>query len=137
MKVMLDTNVLLDLFLDREPWNQEATLIWEAHERGVYEAFVSAIAPPTVFYILRKQGIDVARRAIARMLATVEVAPVDKVITQAAYASGMTDFEDAIQHEAAQAAGVDVIVTRDLSDFAGATLPVLAPADFLRQIAPR
>lgn len=137
MKAMLDTNVLLDLFLERDPWNQEAKRIWQAHERGVYEAFVSAIPPPTVFYILRKQGLEVARRAIARMLTTIEIAPVDGTIIRAAYASGMSDFEDAIQHAAAQAAGVEIIVTRDLNDFAGATLPVLTPADFLRQIAPR
>ncbi|HEY8291788.1 MAG TPA: PIN domain-containing protein [Thermomicrobiales bacterium] len=135
MRVMLDTNVVLDHLLRRVPWADDATAIWHTSIAGEFEAFVSAITPVNVFYVARKGvGALLARRITAPLLATAGICAVDHAVLQAAQALAFKDYEDAVQHASASAARMDVLVTRDLPGYANATLPVLAPADFLRQL---
>lgn len=138
MKVLLDVNVVLDLLLRRNPWVAEATAIWGAHEQGLYDVCIAAITPGTAAHAARREiGTERARELVRRFLLRIEICTMDKAVLEAAGILPITGDEDAIQHAAAQAVGVEITVTRDRNDFAGATLPVLAPVDFLRQIAPR
>lgn len=131
MKVFLDTNVVFDLFLGRLPFLQDASVIWAAHRRGEHEMCASGITLVNLAYTGRKAiGEQAARQAITRFLTTAQVTPVDDVVIRAAHASGIADFEDAVQYASAVAANADVIVTRDPAGFAAGTLPVLTPADF-------
>jgi predicted nucleic acid-binding protein len=132
---LLDTNVILDLLLKRAPFATAAAELWEACRAGRVSGFMSAIAPTTIYYIGRRQvGADAARQGVADVLAVLGVCPVDAAVLSAALALPMADYEDAIQHASATAAGVAAIVTRDPADFAGATLPVFSPTDFLAQL---
>lgn len=131
MRVFLDTNVILDLFLGRIPFADDASAIWEANARGEHKVYVSGITLVNLAYSGRKVlGAQAARQAVTEYLAAAQLAPVDDVVVQLAHASGMADSEDAVQHASAVAASADVIVTRDPKGFVGATLPVLSPADF-------
>jgi len=79
MKVLLDTSVLLDLLLNRNPWAADMAAVWNAHRRSQIQAFLAAVAVPTVFYILRRQtDLATARTAVAGCLATLHIAPVDQ-----------------------------------------------------------
>ncbi len=130
---LLDTDVVLDLLLDREPFADAADALWEAHRRGQFTAFVSPITPVNVFYVTRKaKGTQAAQQAVADVLATVWVSPVDHNVLASALALGFSDFEDAVQHEAAAGSGLDAIITRNLSHYANATLAVYSPTDFLK-----
>jgi len=131
---LLDTNIVLDFLQARPPYVQEATIIWHAAQRGEFSGFVSAITPTTVFYIVRRErGGPAARLAVQRILTAVQVCPVDRVALRDALSLSFTDFEDAVQCASAEAAGLDLIVTRDVRDFRGAALPVLSPAEFIAQ----
>jgi predicted nucleic acid-binding protein len=137
MNLLIDTDVVLDLLLKRQPFFTDAVTLWQAADQGRFERYVAAITPINVFYIARKaNGAAAAHRVIDELLAVVRVAPVDAAILQAASSSGFADFEDAVQIAAAQAIGVDAIVTRNLADYAGAQLPTYAPADILRRLPP-
>lgn len=67
-------------------------------------------------------------------LDTCEVCFVDKNVVDTAYKLSITDFEDAVQHAAAEASGLDTIVTRNVRDYKNATLTIMLPADFLKKL---
>ncbi len=136
IKALLDTNIILDWMLDRQPFSKEANAIWDANKRGVFEAYVAAITPTNVYYIASKvKSASIVKQAIADLLATVQICPLNQAILQNAQTLQFSDYEDAVQHESAVASGLDVIVTRNLKDYSKATLPVYAPADFLTYLA--
>lgn len=135
MRVLLDTDVILDLFLEREPFAVNATALLEATQRGDFDGYFSASTPINVLYHARKfKGIMVARQVVAVLLASLPVCPIDGTIVQAALALSFSDYEDAVQHASATANGMAAIVTRNLADYRRATLPVFSPADFLAQL---
>jgi predicted nucleic acid-binding protein len=135
MRVLFDTDVVLDLILDRQPFVQVATELFELHEQGRIDIFVAAVTPINVFYITRKnKGLDRARRAIDELLSSVAVCPLDQAILVKAQKTAFKDFEDAVQHTCAAASGLDAIVTRNLNDYKDATLPVFSPPDFLKKL---
>lgn len=135
MRVLLDTNVALDHLLNRAPWASDATALWQPSSTGIFDAFVSAITPVNVFYIARKGvGVVLARRITGSLLAAIGICTVNLAVLQAAQTLAFKDYEDAVQHASASAARMDAIVTRDPAGYAGAVLPVLSPADFLRQL---
>ncbi len=135
MRVMLDTNVVLDHLLNRAPWADDATALWRANRAGDFDAFVSAITSVNVFYVARKAvGAVLARRTTESLLTAVGICTVNQAVLRAAHALAFKGFEDAVQHASASAARMDAIVTRDPTGYADATLPILAPADFLRQL---
>ncbi|NNJ08752.1 PIN domain-containing protein [Chloroflexales bacterium ZM16-3] len=137
MRALIDTNVLLDFLLAREPFAMDARAIWIACEQQRCVGFVAAISVTTIWYVGRRQiGTEGARQYVGYMLGVLKICPVDAEILAAAQRSPITDFEDAVQVAAAVASGVDVIVTRNGSDFAGSPVAVLTPAEFLAQLTP-
>jgi predicted nucleic acid-binding protein len=136
MRVLLDTNILLDLFLDRDPFADDAAALWQAHAEGRITGYVSAITPVNLYYIARRlRNRDVARQAVTELLAALPVCPLDQTALQTALTLPFTDYEDAVQHASATGSGLAAIVTRNIKDFTGATLPVLSPADLLSQLS--
>ena len=78
-KYLLDTSVLLDLFLNRLPWAADMAVIWEAHRQGQIKALVTAFAVPTIFYIVRRQAsLTTAQTVVQACLSTLDVAPVER-----------------------------------------------------------
>lgn len=134
-RVLLDTDVVLDLILDRVPFVEAATQLFELHEEGRIDIFVAAITPINVFYITRKnKGVETARRAVNELLATIAVCPLDHSTLKNAGQLNFRDFEDAVQHESAVATGLDAVITRDVGDYANAKLRVFSPSTFLEHL---
>lgn len=132
MRVLLDTNIVLDLLLDREGFAEDAASIWEAHRRGEIEAFVAPITPINVFFIARKlKGADPARQYVSKILETLSVSLLDQQTLLAAEILPFTDYEDAVQAACALFGNLDAIVTRDLKDFRNSPLTVFSPSEFL------
>ncbi len=137
MRVLIDTDVILDVLQNRPPFSIEARQIWNANRLKLFDGYIAAITPLNVFYIIRKHsGLSQAQQAIKELLANFQVCPLDRGILEAASLSALSDFEDAVQHASALALGLDMIVTRNLSDYANSVLIVLSPAAFLSQLAP-
>ena len=136
MNALIDTNVLLDVLLAREPWLAQSRAVWEACDAGRFNGFISAISPPNVFYVARKiAGIDKAHAAAAILLDAFDVISIDRTTLQGALALPGNDFEDKLQLASALAAHMDFIVTRDPRGFINQECPPLSPADFLARLA--
>ena len=136
MRVLLDTNVILDALLRRPPWHVEASTVWEATRQGRLACAATVVSIADLFYIGRRivgtpQAIDDVRRCLANL----EILTVDRVILEAAARMPGADFEDNIQLASAITAGVDAIVTRDAAGFASSPIPVLTPQQLLTRIA--
>jgi predicted nucleic acid-binding protein len=135
MRVLLDTDVVLDVILAREPFAKDAVELFDLSENGFFEAYVSAITPLNIFYIARKaKAVRDLRQAIQDLLQRVGVCAIDKSILTSAFALRFVDYEDAVQHASAAAMSLDAIVTRDLHDYKYATLPVFTPDAFLQHL---
>lgn len=136
MRALLDTDVILDLLLDRPGFADSAAELWVADEQGRMDAYISAITPVNVFYIARKlKGAETARQAVGELLSALRVCALNQADLQTAMSLPMTDFEDAVQVACAMANQIDVIITRNLTDYKNAPLPAFSPPDFLARLA--
>ncbi len=136
MKVLVDTNVILDLFLNRQPFVNDAAAIWQANANRQIEAFVCAVTVTTIFYISKKAAdLTVARKNVQLLLSSIGIAGVDFDVLTKAEALPLIDFEDAVQVASAQSQGLDAIITRDLKDYKNSPLAVYSPSDFLALLA--
>jgi predicted nucleic acid-binding protein len=130
-RVLYDTNVILDVLTQRQPFYAASAAALDAVGQGLVEGYMAGHAVPTLFYLLRRQvGADQARAALGQLLSQMRVAPVTDGGVRLALSASFPDFEDAVTHEAAQEMGVEVIVTRNIADFAQSTIPVVLPEAF-------
>ncbi|NJL54729.1 PIN domain-containing protein [bacterium] len=136
MKILIDTNVILDFLLQREPFFQDAERLFQAIGDGEVVGYVTATTLTDIFYIARRhtQSLDKAKQAVAETLTAMAVCPVDRDILEAALNFNCQDFEDAVQICSAVAQGLNAIVTRNAKDFSGSSLPIYSPADLLTQL---
>ena len=138
MKVLFDTNVLLDVLLEREPYVEVVSKLFSLVDNGRIQGSFCAPAATTAYYMTAKGlGSKRAHDQVRTLLSMFEVATVDGGVLQRALDSGFSDYEDSVAHEAAVAAGVGAIVTRNAQDFTKATIPVFEPHELLAAIASR
>lgn len=131
-RVLFDSDVLLDVLAQRQPFIFDSAQALNLATQSQVEGYVSGHAVTNIFYILRRQvGIDAARSLLSRLLQHLRVASVTDEVIRAALQSPITDFEDAVTSEAANVAGVEVIVTRNLADFSSSSIPAVSPQEFL------
>ena len=132
MRALIDTNVALDVILERQPWLEDSKGVWDAcHEMKIVGHLV-ATSLTNLFYVSRRiTGTDKARAGVRMCLATFEVLPVGRFELEQADAKAGGDLEDNVSMACAKVAGLDAIVTRDPRGFAGSTIPVLSPAQLL------
>ncbi|MBD2006082.1 MULTISPECIES: PIN domain-containing protein [Cyanophyceae] len=137
MRVLVDTNILLDGFLEREPFADDARTLFEITRSRRIAGYVTATTITDIFYIVRRQArsIERARQAVIDTLALMEVCSVDGDILESAIASPLTDFEDAVQLACAIANNLDAIITRDTEGFAGAIFPILSVGELLERLS--
>lgn len=132
MKVVLDTNVVLDLLLDRAPHAETAAQVFSQIESGLLAACVCATTITTLHYVAEKTvGDAAAREHLTQLLHLVEVAPVTRSVVEHALVSPMADFEDAVLAHAAAMSGAEAVITRNGRDFHGGPLRVYSPAQWL------
>jgi predicted nucleic acid-binding protein len=132
VNVFLDTNVLMDVLLDRKPFADESGRVWFLAERGKVKGFVSSLTFANIYYIVRKlRGRDAADAMLKMMRDTFEPVAFDGQILHQAMDAGFSDFEDAVQYFSAQRAGAAFLLTRNPGHFPRKGLPVLLPGDFL------
>ena len=136
MRVVFDTNVVLDVLLDREPHVGVAAKLFALVDNGRMEGSICATTATTIYYIAVKSfGRRRAHTQVRELLTLFDVAPVDRDALDRALDVDFTDYEDAVLHEAARAVGAAAIVTRDGDDFANATVPVFDPLELLAAVA--
>jgi predicted nucleic acid-binding protein len=135
VRILIDTNVVLDLLLAREPFVQDAARIFATVERGEVEGFLCATTLTTVDYLLGQTlSNHETRRTIRQLMNLFEVAAVNRVVLAAAAESSMLDFEDAVLAQSANHGGVERIVTRGTPDFTESPVVAVDPSEFLAQL---
>lgn len=134
MKILIDTNVVLDLLMRRRPFGLLAAKVFKLARSGDVDAYISAHTVTTIDYVLRVIQPEQRRATLIRLLSRIGVATIDHAVVQEALLSTLKNFEDAVTHSAADAVGANLIVTRNVKDFSGSKVPALDPALFLAQI---
>ena len=135
MKVLFDTNIVLDVLLDREPFSTPAALLFSMVERGDITGCLCATTITTIHYLAAKVlGARRAREHIGSLLTLFEVASVNRAVLEKALQAGFTDFEDAVIHEAALHAGANGLISRNPGDFKGARIPVYSSEELLKAL---
>ncbi len=134
MRVFLDTNILLDVLMDRPEFvveSEAAILRCEALEA---EMFVAWHGLATAYYLLRRGRTEPeALREVDRILAWAQVASTGDAEARRAHSFGFSDFEDAMQAASAEACAAECVLTRDLPGFANSPVRALRPTDFLQR----
>ncbi len=133
MRILFDTNVVLDVLLARAPHAAAAADLLTRVESGQLQGLLGATTVTTIHYLATKAvGRDLAAQHVATLLDLFDVAAVTRAILAAALDAGFADYEDAVLHQAAVHASATGIVTRNGRDFERATLPIYAPEELLR-----
>ena len=133
MKVLLDTNVVLDIALARPMFCEEASEVFHKINDNKILGYISATTVTDIFYVLNKAKID-AFSYLKRLLKIIDVLDVDKDIILTALYSGWTDFENAVQAQVATEHGMDLIITRNTKDFQKTKkVRVLTPQEFIAE----
>ena len=137
MKILIDSNVALDVLLRRGAFYASALRVFGL-ARGGYEVFVSASTITDIYYIIRKlkQSKEFALASIKNLLAMIDVASVSGNEIRLAANLDWGDFEDAVQYAVGESIAVDYVVTRNKADFASAALPVVSPDELLAILVP-
>ncbi len=135
MRILFDTNVVLDVLLNRHPHAAAAAqLLAEVHDKRI-DGLLGATTVTTIHYLATKAvGRAGATAHVATLLSLFDVAPVSRATLTRALALKFPDYEDAVLHEAARHAAATGIVTRDAKGFAPSTLTVYRPDELLRMV---
>ena len=132
MKVLFDTNIILDVLLDRKPFAEHASFLLSKVERSEINGFLCATTVTTIHYLLSKYlDREKASISISSIVGLFEIASVNRIVIESALKSKFTDFEDSVLHESARHAGVEYIIIRDIKDFKNSKIPVFTPTEFL------
>ena len=135
MRVIVDTNIVLDVLLSREPFVGAGSEVFALVEKSSVEASLCATTVTTVDYLLTQSlPRDEARRALRALLSLFEVAPVNRAVLDGALGSRIEDFEDAVLEQAGLLIGAEAIITRNTKDFRRSSIKALDPTELLRAI---
>ena len=135
MRVLVDTNVVLDFLLRREPWMAQSRELLRAQREGRIELFISANSVTDLFYVIRRQAVrQRAWAAIRASLKNLTVVPIGRAELLAAAQLEGPDFEDNLQVVCAVASQVEAIVTRDTAGFDFSPIPVMPPVDAISRL---
>jgi predicted nucleic acid-binding protein len=131
-KLLVDTNIVLDLLGRRMPYFTEAAKLFNQAENKQVNLYLSSLSTVNVHYVLRKyKNEDETRKIIRTLKLLFWELPLDRRITDLALNSEFADFEDAIQYYTALDAKLDVIITRNINDYKMSKLPVMTAGEFI------
>jgi predicted nucleic acid-binding protein len=135
MRVLLDTNVVCDWLLKREPWRADAEMIARSLAAGRLECLIAATTVTNVFYIARKLvGREAALEFVSRCLSSFEVWPVDHAALAGAASLPGLDFEDNVQLMVAMQAKADCITSRDAKGFERSPIRIVSPDQLVAEL---
>jgi predicted nucleic acid-binding protein len=133
--IFVDSDIILDLILGRQPFVVEAKHLFALVETGKISAHTTPVVLANIFYVLRKKyPAETIKANLKIFRQLISIIPVDDTAVDSALSSPFADFEDALQYHGALAHGMGAIITRNISDYRSATVPVMTAGDFLAQL---
>ena len=134
--MLLDTDILIDLALDRRPHSDPASELLDRIERGPENAFIAWHSVSNFYYVVApSRGTANTRDFIVELTRFVAVASTDTESVRYAAQLPMKDFEDAMQVAAARACGARHIVTRNARDYRHSPIPAVSPQEALDELS--
>lgn len=135
MRVLLDTNIIVDVALERQPYFGDSETVVSLVEQGQIEGYISASTFSDLYYIIRKEkGRNLTLEFLREISAFCQVATVNQDAINMALGANFRDFEDAIQYSTAIINNLDAIVTRNPQDFPVATPRILTPQQLIQEL---
>ena len=133
-KILIDTDIILDFFFDREPFSENASKILSLCESKEITGHVTPVIISNVYYLLRQTAKhEKVIEKLTLLISFLEVLVVDKKVVLESLASNFKDFEDALQnYSAEQSNRIDVIITRNIKDYKNSCLSVMLPDNYLK-----
>ncbi|MBQ9384524.1 MAG: PIN domain-containing protein [Ruminiclostridium sp.] len=135
MKILVDTNVILDVLCAREGFVESSSKVWKYCETGLVSGYISALSVPNIVYILRKELDAQKTKEIIKQIGLIfSVADLTADDLKKAAEMSFNDYEDALQVACAKRIQAECIITRNIKDFAGSPIPVKLPSEFFIDI---
>lgn len=135
MKILLDTNVIVDVALERQPYFGDSETVLSLVEQGQIEGYISGSTFSDLYYIIRKdKGRDLSLEFLREISTFCQVATVNQDAINTALNANFRDFEDAIQYGTAIINNLDAIVTRNPQDFPVATPRIVTPQLLIQEL---
>jgi len=132
-KLFLDTNIVIDLLGEREPFYESAAQITTLADKGRIEIIVSALTYSTVYYLLSSyESSETVKEKMRKFKVIAETSDLTDRIIDKGLTSKFSDFEDALQYYCAVKAECNLIITRNGKDFKNSEIPVLTPNEYLK-----
>jgi len=135
MTILIDTNVTLDILLNRQPWYTNAALIFGLTQQALIKSYISASSVTDIFYITQKEhGKKTAQETIKHLLQVFHPATVTDGNIFQALELEWDDFEDSLQFAVGKTILADFIVTRNTQDFVTSSISAVTPEQFIKNI---
>jgi len=131
-KIFIDSDVLLDIIFQREPWFKDSQKILSLVEKNVFIGYTSSLIIANCYYLVSSNiNNPIAAKTISKLRSLLRVLPfTDKEIGES-LDSDFRDFEDGVQYYIMSNNGLKTLITRNVSDYRKADITVFTPADFL------
>jgi len=138
-RILIDTDVILDFFFDRQPFAENASKIFSLCETKKITGFVTPVIISNVYYLLRQSAKhEKVIEKLKLLVSITEIAVMDKEVVTQALNSDFKDFEDALQNYSAEIhKEIDLIITRNTKDFKNSKLAVMTPDNYIKSIVPK
>ena len=133
-RLLIDSDVILDFFFDREPFAKYASYVLSELEQRKSQGYVTPVIISNVYYLLRKNSThNHVIKKLNQLMTLTDILLIDKQVVLNAMNSKFRDYEDALQNYACEHFGkIDLIVTRNIRDFQYSEIGILTPEQFYK-----
>lgn len=133
MKVLVDTNVIIDVLTSREPWNESAEKIFLMSANHILDMYITASSATDIYYLVRRHlhNTKQAKQIMEKLYSLTGILGVTGEDCINALASPVNDYEDAVVDRVAENAKMDYIITRNIKDYQHGVVKSILPDDFI------
>lgn len=133
MKVLIDTNVIIDALTSREPWKESAETIFIMAANHIMDMYITASSATDIYYLVRKyqHSTEKAKQVMGKLYSLVGILTVSGAECVDALASAVSDYEDAVVERVSVKADIDYIITRNVKDYQQGMVKAILPDDFI------
>lgn len=135
MKILIDTNVILDVLCNRKEFVNDSANVFKLCEVKKFTGYISALSIPNIVYIMRKElDEEKIKEVIEKLSLVFDIVDLKGDHLKKATALKFNDYEDAVQSQQAVRIKADYIVTRNIKDYKNSKVMAIKPAELLERI---
>lgn len=136
MKVLVDTNVIIDALTSREPWNENAEKLFLLGANHIVDLYITASSATDIYYLIQKHlhNSQTAKEVMGKLYSFIGILEVTGTDCVEALATKIKDYEDAVVERVASRKEMDYIVTRNIKDYQNGNVKIILPDDFIEMM---